>query len=329
MFILNANEPEELAIYLKRQKWLEDEETIVSVSKPGEGNMNCVLRIETAVRSFIIKQSRGYVEKYPQIAAPAARVLTEGAFYEKIAGSKEVQQIMPVLLGIDAVNNLIALEDLGKSNDYCVLYDLEQELQEGELIQLVNYLNGLHQDFQKTVVDEELTNTEMRTLNYEHIFEFPFREENGFNLDTVQEGLQALALPYKKDSELKRKVERLGSLYLSKGKYLLHGDYYPGSWLKTANGSKVIDPEFCFYGLREFDLGVLLAHLHMTQQEDSAIALVKEKYQSFAELNTTILNGFIGTEMMRRLIGIAQLPLKMDLKTKAALLQFARNLILK
>jgi 5-methylthioribose kinase len=329
MFILNANEPEELAIYLKRQKWLEDEETIVSVSKPGEGNMNCVLRIETAVRSFIIKQSRGYVEKYPQIAAPAARVLTEGAFYEKIAGSKEVQQIMPVLLGIDAVNNLIALEDLGKSNDYSVLYDLEQELQEGELIQLVNYLNGLHQDFQKTVVDEELTNTEMRTLNYEHIFEFPFREENGFNLDTVQEGLQALALPYKKDSELKRKVERLGSLYLSKGKYLLHGDYYPGSWLKTANGSKVIDPEFCFYGLREFDLGVLLAHLHMTQQEDSAIALVKEKYQSFAELNTTILNGFIGTEMMRRLIGIAQLPLKMDLKTKAALLQFARNLILK
>jgi 5-methylthioribose kinase len=329
MFILNANEPEELAIYLKRQKWLEDEETIVSVSKPGEGNMNCVLRIETAVRSFIIKQSRGYVEKYPQIAAPAARALTEGAFYEKIAGSKEVQQIMPVLLGIDAVNNLIALEDLGKSNDYSVLYDLEQELQEGELIQLVNYLNGLHQDFQKTVVDEELTNTEMRTLNYEHIFEFPFREENGFNLDTVQEGLQALALPYKKDSELKRKVERLGSLYLSKGKYLLHGDYYPGSWLKTANGSKVIDPEFCFYGLREFDLGVLLAHLHMTQQEDSAIALVKEKYQSFAELNTTILNGFIGTEMMRRLIGIAQLPLKMDLKTKAALLQFARNLILK
>jgi 5-methylthioribose kinase len=49
--------------------------------------MNCVLRIETA-RSFIIKQSRGYVEKYPQIAAPAERVLTEGAT-KKIARSKE------------------------------------------------------------------------------------------------------------------------------------------------------------------------------------------------------------------------------------------------
>jgi 5-methylthioribose kinase len=25
---------------------------------------------------------------------------------------------------------------------------------------------------------------------------------------------------------------------------------------------KVIDPEFCFYGLREFDLGVLFAHMY-------------------------------------------------------------------
>jgi hypothetical protein len=30
--------------------------------------MNCVLRVETA-RSFIVKQSRGYVEKYPQVLA--------------------------------------------------------------------------------------------------------------------------------------------------------------------------------------------------------------------------------------------------------------------
>jgi 5-methylthioribose kinase len=43
-------------------------------------------------------------------------------------------------------------------------------------------LNGL-QKIQKTVVDDELVNTELRTLNYEHIFEYPFKEENGFNLD--------------------------------------------------------------------------------------------------------------------------------------------------
>ena len=328
MFILKANEPKELAAYLYQQKWLKDGENIVSVSKPGEGNMNCVLRIETATRSFILKQSRGYVEKYPQVLAPENRVLTEAAFYQKIASTKEVQDIMPTLLGIDAVNNLIALEDLGKSNDYTVLYDLKEKIPEEELLQLVHYINSLHQSFEKKVVDEELANAAMKALNYEHLFEYPFKEDNGFDLDLVQVGLQMVAMPYKKDAELKEKMERLGSLYLSKGKYLLHGDFYPGSWLKTSDGIKVIDPEFCFYGLREFDLGVLLAHLYMTQQQESTIVFVKENYSSFDELNTTILNGFIGIEIMRRIIGLAQLPLKMDLKTKVDLLAFARELIL-
>jgi 5-methylthioribose kinase len=70
---------------------------------------------------------------------------------------------------------------------------------------------------------------------------------------------------------------------------------------------KVIDPEFCFMAY-EFDLGVLFAHMYLTQQKESAMTLIKEKY-NFEELNPTILNGFIGTEIIRRLI-LAQLPLK-------------------
>jgi 5-methylthioribose kinase len=42
------------------------------------------------------------------------------------------------------------------------LYDLKQKIQE-ELQQLVNYLNGLHQSFQKTVVDDELENTRKKS----------------------------------------------------------------------------------------------------------------------------------------------------------------------
>jgi 5-methylthioribose kinase len=328
MFILNANEPQQLATHLKQLGWLEQSEVIVTLSTPGQGNMNCVLRIETETRSFIVKQSRDYVEKYPQVAAPANRALVEGAFYNKIAAEPKVQAMMPVLLGTDMDNNLIALQDLGKSNDFTKLYNLEEQIYEGQLDQLVSYIDHLHHDFQKVYVDEELINTEMRTLNYEHIFEYPFKVENGFDLDVVQNGLQAAAMPFKKDAELKQNIARLGSLYLSKGKYLLHGDFYPGSWLKTENGIKVIDPEFCFYGLREFDLGVFLAHLYLTNQEDDTIDYVKQNYRSFKELNLTILNGFIGTEIMRRLIGLAQLPVKMELSKKVALLEFAKKLIM-
>jgi 5-methylthioribose kinase len=82
-----------LLIYIN--KMVRSDETIVSISKPGDGNMNCVLRIETATRLYH-QAPRGYVEKYPQVLAPADRVLTEGAFIKKIAIVQE-QEIMPKL----------------------------------------------------------------------------------------------------------------------------------------------------------------------------------------------------------------------------------------
>lgn len=328
MFILDANEPNELANYLQKQQWLGLDETVVSLSKPGEGNMNYVLRVDTGARTFIVKQSRGYVEKYPQVAAPEKRVITESAFYEKIATEKKVQKFMPRLIGIDVENNLMVLEDLGNSCDFSFLYDLQEPLKATELSYLLDYLNGLHQSFQKSILDDELVNLELRKLNHEHIFHYPFLEDNGFDLNTVQDGLQELALYYKKDGQLKQQIALLGSFYMSKGKYLLHGDYYPGSWLKTTDGIKVIDPEFCYYGSREFDLGVLMAHLYLTQQDERLLKIVANGYEAYPELNLEILNGFTGVEIMRRLIGLAQLPLQMDLKAKEQLLAFAKNLIL-
>jgi 5-methylthioribose kinase len=60
-----------LAAYLQQLKWLDEQETIVSLSKP-EKEIWIVLRVETATRSFIVKQSRGYVEKYPQVLVSAS-----------------------------------------------------------------------------------------------------------------------------------------------------------------------------------------------------------------------------------------------------------------
>lgn len=328
MFVLDANNPAALTACLNTLGWLSADEEITGLTIPGAGNMNCVLRVSTTQRSFIIKQARGYVEKYPQVAAPAERVVIEAAFYDKIKGSDFLQDFMPEKLGVDVANKLLAIEDLGPANDCTVLYNEEEELSEPSVLKLVSYLSCLHQTFAKSRVDGELANEAMRTLNHEHIFKYPFMVENGFDLNTVQNGLQDLALVYKKNTILRDKVEVLGGLYLSKGKYLLHGDFYPGSWLQTRKGIKVIDPEFCFFGSREFDLAVFIAHLHLSGQSEALIAQVAAYYEDFDQLNGVILNGFVGTEIMRRLIGLAQLPLKMDLERKKVLLDFASKLIL-
>ena len=44
-FFLHLDEPESLEIYLHDQLWLGKDEVLRSVEKPGEGNMNQVVRV--------------------------------------------------------------------------------------------------------------------------------------------------------------------------------------------------------------------------------------------------------------------------------------------
>lgn len=324
MFLLNISKKEALENYLKERNFLKKEEKIFSLEIPGAGNMNYVLRVITNERTFIIKQARDYVEKYPQIPAPKERVEIEAAFYEKIAAFDNIQKYMPKLLSLDKENEIMILEDLGKGTDFSFLYDLEIKLKEKEIQELLNYLNLLHQKTFSKIPLSNFENLQMRQLNYEHVFVYPFLEDNGFDLDTIQEGLQNLAMIYKKDEVFKTKVLDIGKHYLSNGNYLLHGDFYPGSWLHTSKGIQIIDTEFCFYGKREFDIGVFMAHLYLSFHDNKMIENIFENYVKLHQLKPSLVHQFMGIEIMRRLIGLAQLPLyKMDLKTKKALLSFA------
>jgi len=319
------NDVEAVAGYLKTQGWLVQNEVLLSLEKPGEGNMNFVLRAITNQRSFILKQARPWVEKFPQIDAPVERVSVEAHFFQSLEKVEAIHQFAPSSLGFDANNFILATEDLGKGADYSFLYQKDNLLEAADIDGLTQYLSALHQ---VAIPVDFPTNLAMRKLNHEHIFNFPYLEENGFNLDDVQEGLQAAAMPYKTNVALKAKIKACGEIYLAEGNHLLHGDFYPGSWLKVADGLKVIDPEFGFVGPAEFDLGVLYAHLLMAEQPSTVFKAISKSYQQPAHFKEALLSQFVGIEILRRLIGIAQLPLSLDLATKKRLMKQAATWIM-
>ncbi|MBO0931109.1 phosphotransferase [Fibrella aquatilis] len=333
---LDANQPLELQTYLINKGWISPDETLLSLTKPGEGNMNYTLRVQTNARSLIVKQARPYVEKYPTIAAPVERAVIEGQFYQRVGCNPILTGAMPQLLGADIDESLLVLEDLGESSDFTHLYQgstngPNHTLSLDELRQLVAFISLLHNQFRVAQPDPAFANQAMRTLNAEHIFNYPFLADNGFDLDTVQAGLQALAMPCKQDDALKKAIATLAEQYTSNNRAefysLLHGDYYPGSWLHTKAGTRIIDPEFCFYGPPEFDLGVMLAHLHMARQPMAVLEQVLHLYDRPDGFNDTLLHQFTGVEIMRRLIGLAQLPLSLSLAEKKVLLAKAAQLI--
>lgn len=284
--------------------------------------MNLVLRIRTNQGSYILKQSKPYVRKYPQIPAPISRVEIEYQFLKQLTSNSRLASLSPKVLLYDAPNHLMLLEDLGKGSDFLSLYGGHRQLQSNEIKHLVDYLLHLHQlkitNFPETGA--------MRTLNHEHLFNFPFLEENGVDLDTIQPGLQEVSLSYKTDSQLKKGIQALGNRYLVDGKVLMHGDYYPGSWLQVSSGIKIIDPEFGGLGDAEFDLGVFLAHLDLSEQAEDLSKQVQKQYT--LSVDWSLVQQYRGVEILRRLIGIAQLPVSLSLDAKKSLLARARIYLL-
>ncbi|MEB8345365.1 phosphotransferase [Flavobacteriaceae bacterium KMM 6898] len=295
-------------------------EQILSVEKPGEGNMNVVLRIRTNTRSFIVKQSRPYVQKYPQIIAPIERIDVEYQFYKAIT-NKAIAPHIPKILTYNADNYILILEDLGDCKDMSYLYD-ERNISTSQLHQLIDIASQIHKS---TPIDYP-KNMELRLLNHQHIFVLPFLKESDFSLNAIQEGLQELALTYRNDETLKKEISKVGQQYLSQGNILLHGDYYPGSWMTKGDHIYVIDPEFSFMGFAEFDIGVLAAHSIMITMNIDGLQTIKSRYSG--SLNELLLAQVAGIEMMRRLIGLAQLPLNRSIQEKKLLLEIARALIL-
>jgi 5-methylthioribose kinase len=319
--MIDLNEESTVSELQKLPFW-NPEEMLLNSEPAGESNMNLVLRIKTNQRNLILKQSKPYVRKYPQIPAPIERIAVEYAFFKIIEKDSVLIDQAPKVLHFDRKEHILITADLGKSADFSRIYSGEKALKEAEIKELTVFLNRLH-NFK---VEDFPENMEMRKLNHEHLFGFPFLEENGFDLDQIQEGLQEISLNYKRDQELKSKLELLGKRYLGSGSALIHGDFYPGSWLDTATGIKIIDPEFGFLGDREFDLGVFLAHLDLGQQTEEIKSTVLETYT--IPVDFQLVNQYRGMEILRRLIGIAQLPLNLSLSQKGELMKTAKNLIL-
>ena len=311
-----------LTRYLQEKAWVKPSSSVLSVEKPGEGNMNRVLRLKTQNGSIILKQATDHVVKYPDIPAPISRIAVENQFYQLAGEIEGTRHYFPEILGYDPAHHLLAMEDLGESSDYTYLYQKGQAISVEAAEEIGKTLGLLHAfRFPEKQRSAFPSNLELKQLNHQHIFVLPLMAENGFDLNAITPGLQALSTQYKTDPLLKSRAAALGELYLGSGETLLHGDYYPGSWLRTSQGFKIIDPEFCFFGPPEFDLGVLLAHLKLAQQPEDIQSAIVAGYGH--QIDPSLLGQFQGIEIIRRLIGLAQLPLDIDLMEKETLLAFA------
>ncbi len=223
---------------------------------------------------------------------------------------------------------MLILEDLVGSQSLASLY-CGNKLTAGDARSLAEYLSALHQAT-RGPADPAFENKDMRRLNHQHIFEIPLAEKNGIDLDQLESGLAIAAGKLRDDAAYRGLIRDAGTRYLSAGGVLVHGDFFPGSWLTTSRGIFVIDPEFSFYGDAEIDLGCAIAHFRLAQQPGEYAEVFLQAYSEQAggcQVHPSLLTCFAAAEVMRRLIGVAQLPLSALSASRAALLDRSRRAV--
>lgn len=326
---LEAGDVEGLDSLLRVLGWLEPGERVHSGDPAGEGNMNLTLRVVTSHRRFILKQARPWVEKYPEIAAPWERSDVEQAFYARVKEIPAVARRMPCVLGRSQSARVIVMEDLADAHDLTSLYRGDR-LADDELRILASYLSDLH-TATAGAPTPALENRAMRALNHEHIYVIPLDPEADLDLDAHEPGLTDAARRLQADMEFRVAANATAERYLSNGRHLVHGDYFPGSWMRMDDGIRVIDPEFAFFGDPELDVACAVAHLALAGQPRSDATRLVEIYGSASDspaLDPRWLARYAAIEVVRRLIGVAQLRIPASRGERAALLERARDSIL-
>ncbi|SDS12344.1 S-methyl-5-thioribose kinase [Bradyrhizobium canariense] len=115
--------------------------------------------------------------------------------------------------------------------------------------------------------------------------------------------LDATAAHFREDLDLHVAVSRLKLKFLASPEALVHGDLHTGSIMVTENETRVIDPEFAFYGPMGFDLGAVIGNLIMSYLASAGHERAPGERRSFeAWVLETIEN--VWAEFSRKFVGL-------------------------
>jgi len=239
-----------------------------SITEVGDGNLNLVFIVKGASAGVAVKQALPYVrlvgESWP---LPLSR-----AHYEYLALSKQAQLaagLVPALLHHNETLALTVMEllephiimrkGLVAATHYPRFVDDITTFMARTLFFTSDL--ALSAAEKKRAIAAFAGNHALCKITEDLIFTDPYRiaEQNRWTVPY----LDGLAASLRADMELHVAISRLKLKFMSSPEALLHGDLHTGSIMVTANETRMIDPEFAFYGPMGFDVGAVLANLLM------------------------------------------------------------------
>lgn len=239
-----------------------------SVSEVGDGNLNLVFIVRGAKGGIAVKQALPYVrlvgESWP---LPLSR-----SHYEHLAllhQARLAPGLVPAVLHHDEALALIVMELLephiimrkGLVAGTCYPRFVEDITTFLARTLFFSSDLAIPAAQKKEGIAAFAGNHALCKITEDLVFTDPYRiaEQNRW----TQPWLDATAAAFREDLELHVAISRLKLKFMSSPEALIHGDFHTGSIMVTESQTRVIDPEFAFYGPMGFDLGAVLGNLIM------------------------------------------------------------------
>ena len=296
--------------YLRRLGLVQPGER-VAVEPAGDGNINWVRRARSGARSWIVKQARPALERFPEYRVTTDRILFEARWLEQVR-PLDAEGVCPGVVRFDPEARVLVLEDLGRAPRLDHLLARSPDAGTAAAGRLARFLGGVHAATTDPALPARFENDEMRRLHGEHIFVLPFRP-NDFPLPAA---LRARAEEIWWDGETAAIADAAYRRYLEPRGALVHGDVQAGNVLIGPAGAVLLDAEIAHVGDPAFDLGTLLAHLRIPAvargKPADASPAVEAAWRAYAAASgaeptrRADAERYAALEMLRRVLGAAR-----------------------
>jgi len=236
------------------------------VHEVGDGNLNLVFIVRGAEGSVCVKQALPYVrvagESWPMTLE---RAFFEASYYSAVA--PHVGGLIPTIYHYDPELYCTVMESL---SPHIILRQgliagrryptVARDV--GEYIARAGFFTSdLARPFEHKMDGIALfaRNKELVRITVDLVFCDPYRVSER-NRHTAPQ-LDDIVAELRGDGRLKVAAAHFGQKFLNEVQALVHGDLHSGSVMVTDGDTRVIDPEFAFYGPIGFDLGAFLGNL--------------------------------------------------------------------